>query len=196
MGGQGGTHKSLASSTDSQAQVWLLYRLGKPLESWFCHPQLLLLGASGSDRHPCSKRLRLSLPGSPGISLKHFAAPQWLPEEKQGLVLQARSRRMCGLRFAGRIWPLAFVSGSSWITPDHPLPQPPAVPFSPATVVSQTLFTCLLETTPVPPRPRAFSRVSEGRDTPPETSPSGLSSSKFPGICAVPFPGLTFLVHD
>lgn len=86
------------------------------------------------------------LPGPPGISLKHFAAPQWLPEEKQGLVLQARSRKMCGLRFAGRIWPLAFIPCSSRITPDHSLPQPPAVPFSPATVVSQTLFTCLLET--------------------------------------------------
>lgn len=134
-----------------------------------------------------NKRLHLSLPDPPGIAHKHFAAPLWLPEEKQGLIVRRRSRRSLG--FAGRSWPLAFMPGSSQITPDHS----PAVPFSPITVASQTLFTCLLETAPVPPSPRALSRMSEGREHS-QTSLSGLSSFKFPGVRAVSFPGLTLLV--
>lgn len=99
-----------------------------------------------------------------------------------------RSRRSLG--FAGGIWPLALMPGSSQITPDHS----PAVPFSPITVTSQTLFTCLLETTPVAPSPRAFSQMPEGREHS-QTSLSGLSSFKFPGVRTVSFPGLTFLVR-
>ena len=130
-----------------------------------------------------NKRLHLSLPDPPGIAHKHFAAPLWLPEEKQGLVVLRRSRRSLG--FAGRSWPLAFMPGSSQITPDHS----PAVPFSPITVASQTLFTCLLETTPVPPSPRAFSRMSEGREHS-QASLSGLSSFKFSRgpRCFLPWP--------
>lgn len=88
--------------------------LGKPQESWFFHPLLFFPGESGSDSHPYSKRFHLSLswptwgqvPGPvthhlppfphPRISYQHFAAPQWLSEEKHGLVLRQRSRGPCG----------------------------------------------------------------------------------------------------
>lgn len=114
MRGQGGTLKCPASCTDSQAQVWSLYRLGKLQESWFFHLQLFLPGESRSGRYPYSKKLPLSLPGPPAIAHRHFAAPWWHPEEKQGLLSQGGS-----LRFASRIWPLAFIPGSSQTSLDH-----------------------------------------------------------------------------
>lgn len=64
-----------------------------------------LPGESGTHRYPYFKRFCLSLPGPPGtsprlslapesrISRQRFAAPRWSLEEKQGLVLRARSRR-------------------------------------------------------------------------------------------------------
>ncbi|KAK2497887.1 hypothetical protein MC885_015314 [Smutsia gigantea] len=76
-------------------------------------------------------------------------------------------------------------------------PHQPLVPFNPTIVTS--LGHCLLVCWKPPLHcraPRAFFPVSEGRDTPPDTSPCGLSSSKFPRFCACPITGLTFPVHD
>ena len=51
-------------------------------------------------------------------SHKHFASPPWPPEERQGLVLQAGSRRAYGLKFQAGF---RFHSG---LFPD--LPRPPS----------------------------------------------------------------------
>lgn len=163
-----------------------------------------LPGESGTHRYPYFKRFCLSLPGPPGtsprpslapeswISRQRFAAPRWPLEEKQGLVLRARSRRA--------VW-LAGFRRDSFTT----LLRPPQT----SLLISLRLFPLvqplshLWDTVhpsprnhPVPPGPRAFPQATEGRHLPPHTVPLASAPSSCPGSKSVPFPGITFLVRD
>lgn len=116
--------------------MWLLCHLRKPQESWFFHPLLPPRGVR--IRYPYSTMLLLSLPAPPGDNSqglsalpvgwdfrRHFAAPWWLPEEKQCPMLHGRSGGASGFGQDLAHW-LSFLA---------PL-RPPTVPFSPSTVTS------------------------------------------------------------
>lgn len=139
--------------------MWLLCHLQKPQESWFFHPLLPPRGVR--IRYPYSKMLLLSLPAPPGDNSQglsalpvgwdfrqHFAAPWWLPEEKQGPMLHGRSGGASGfgqdlatgfhswllsdLRLFPLAHPLSHLSDTVYLTAgNHPCaPRPQSFPLS------------------------------------------------------------------
>lgn len=123
-------------------------------------------------------------------SHKHFASPLWPPEERQGLVLQAGSRRAVWPDVSGRIllsfWTLprspqtSLLISLRWFPLVHPLPQ-----------LGETLFTCLLETT-CPAQPQSFPPSDRAETDLPPDAASGLSSSESPRVraCSLSWPHL------
>lgn len=97
----GGTCNSPESCPNSQACVWLLCCLNLDSSSQGSQePTDTLISKGSASPSPAllGQGQDLWVPPASWISHQPFAAPQWLPEEKQGLVLRARRRRAVRLQ--------------------------------------------------------------------------------------------------